>query len=108
MVAVRYVALVALVVWIGGLVAALLAGEPLRGLVGQMQPLAYGCGGLILASFLLLKFVGPPPRAFFLRFGLVALMLVLLFAMSVIGLAEAAAIVNVVLGLVLLTWYVRE
>jgi hypothetical protein len=105
---VRYVALVALVIWVGGLVTILAAGDAARGLAGPSQLIAYGPGGVILVSFVLLKFVGPPPRAFFLRFGLVALMLALTFGMGAVGLAGAAVELNVALGLVLLTWYVRE
>lgn len=98
MFAVRYVALAALVVWLGGmillgaLVAPLtfrvlqvsdpVAGRVLAGaLFGEIlrafHLLAYGCGALIIVSLLLMKFVGPPPRAFIARIGIVVVMLAL-------------------------------
>jgi uncharacterized membrane protein len=98
MLVVRYVALTALVVWLGGMVVVglivapstfrvLQAADPATGrvvagaLFGEIlrvfHLLAYVCGGLIFVCLLVLKFVGPPPRAVFPRLALVAMMLLL-------------------------------
>ena len=96
MFAIRYVALLALVVWLGGMIllGALVApstfrvlqtsdGEAGRVLAGSLfgeilrlfHVLAYACGAIILACLLVMKFVGPPPRAFVLRAAIVVVML---------------------------------
>jgi hypothetical protein len=107
-VVVRYVALVALVGWLGALVAHV-AGPLLR----QPDCVAAACAAVILACLLVMKFVGPPPRAFIPRLAIVLAML----AVSVYGsLAPAAgraaprtlSIVELVLGAALLAWYARE
>jgi uncharacterized membrane protein len=98
MLAVRYLALTALVVWLGGMVVVglvvapstfrvLQAADPAMGRVmagalfgevlRQFHLLAYACGGLLFICLLVLKFVGPPPRAFLVRLGLVTVMLAL-------------------------------
>lgn len=96
MLAVRYVVLTALVVWLGGMVvlgaivapsafrvlqaadphggrvlAGLVFGEVLR----QFHLVAYLCGTVVVVGLLLMKFVGPPPAAFVLRLAVVVLML---------------------------------
>src|SRR5262249_57296914 len=84
MVAVRYVALLALVVWLGGMVMlgavvapstfrVLQAADPAAGrvlagaLFGEIlrlfHLLAYACGALIILALVVMKFVGPPPPA---------------------------------------------
>jgi hypothetical protein len=93
---VRQIGLVALAVWLGGMsviaflvapttfrmleaadphngrvLAGALFGEVLRG----FHLLAYACGVILLLSLLVIKFVGPPPRAFKVRISLVTLML---------------------------------
>jgi hypothetical protein len=98
MVVVRYVALLTLVVWLGGMIllgalvapstfgvmqaadpaagrvlAGALFGEILRG----FHLIAFGCGALMIVALLVAKFVGPPPRAVFVRIGLVVIMLAL-------------------------------
>ncbi|MQA30588.1 MAG: hypothetical protein GEU82_12265 [Luteitalea sp.] len=117
MVAVRYIALAALVVWVGGMITLQLLVAPARqsaaaGEVWRLYHLlAYGCGATVFVSLFIMKFVGPPPRAFPLRAAIVFLML-LLAAYS--GMRVAAdppaplATINVGLGLLLLFWYVRE
>jgi uncharacterized membrane protein len=96
MLVVRYVALAALVVWLGGMVmlgvlvapstfqvlqssdpangrwlAGLVFGEVLR----RFHWLSYICGGVLFVSLFVMKFVGPPPSAFVVRAGIVAAML---------------------------------
>lgn len=108
MVVVRYVALVALVIWVGGMATVLVAADPARDLMATLQPIAYACGAAILVSFLLMKFVGPPPHAFFPRFGLAALMLAVTIYAAYTDTERLGAAASVAVGLVLLTWYVRE
>ena len=104
MLAVRYVALAALVVWLGGMVTALF-GDLLR----PFHLVSLVCGGVILVSLFIMKFVGPPPHAFVPRAALTALMLLVLGLSAVLrGAAGLLLEINLVLGLVLLFWYVRE
>ena len=39
--------------------------------------LAYGCGAVMILCLVIMKFMGPPPRAFALRVAIVAVMLAL-------------------------------
>lgn len=96
MLAVRYVVLTALVVWLGGMIvigaivapsafrvlptadvhtggvlAGLLVGDVLR----QFHLVAYLCGAIVVVGLFVMKFVGPPPAAFVVRVGLVVAML---------------------------------
>jgi hypothetical protein len=104
MLSVRYVVLVALVVWLGGMVTVLL-GDWLR----PALVVGAGCGGVILIGLFVLKFVGPPPRGFIPRAALTALMLLLVAASARYRtFAIQLTAVNLVLGLILLFWYVRE
>jgi hypothetical protein len=96
MIVVRYAALAALVVWLGGMVVlgllvapstfrVLQAYDPVAGrvlagalfgtILRQFHLLAYVCGSVILLSLLTLKLVGPPPRAFPVRAAIVVVML---------------------------------
>jgi hypothetical protein len=106
---VRYVALVALAIWVGGMVAPLWLGDSTARIQPLSRQLAYSCGGALLVSLFLLKFVGPPPRAFPFRAALVVIML------ATVTYAHAAAVtsivpvaLNVVVGLTLMSWYARE
>jgi hypothetical protein len=104
MLAVRYVALAALVVWLGGMVTAAF-GEFLR----PFHLVSLGCGAVILVSLFIMKFVGPPPHAFVPRAALTALMLLVLGVSAVLRSASSVLVgINLVLGFVLLFWYVRE
>jgi hypothetical protein len=109
MLAIRYVTLAALVVWLGGLVTLSLLTAPSPADLQHFRSVGYACGAVVFICLFVMKFVGPPPRDFFPRLGLVVLMLaVALFG----GLRpEASAFlmtVDIVLGFVLLFWYVRE
>ena len=103
MVAVRYAALVALVLWIGGMVS-ILVGD-----VFARFPAAVACGMVVLVSLFVMKFVGPPPRAFPVRAAIVVVMLAttMLAAVSRVPRAPAAAL-NLAFGAILLFWYVLE
>ena len=67
---------------------------------------AYTAGALILLCLLVLKFVGPPPRDFLPRTGLVMAMLLV----TALGgpRSRPSLLVNVGFGFVLLFWYARE
>jgi hypothetical protein len=162
MLAVRFAALAALVVWLGGMIVlgllvapsafgVLAAADPQggRALAGavfgetlrRFHLLAYGCGAVIFVSLFVLKFVGPPPQSFVARASIVAVMLALALYSGVpltsqIEQAQSAATqpisrlpendplrarfdslhrlsttlmtINIGLGIVLLSWYVRE
>jgi hypothetical protein len=101
--AVRYAALAALVFWLGGTTHAL-AGD----LFQSMTRVALTCGGVMLVSLFVMKFVGPPPHGFTVRVGLVAAMLLMSGAQFLRGPSPAALAITLALGLVLLTWYARE
>lgn len=96
MLAVRYLALAALVVWLGGMVVLTLivapttlrvlqdadpgggrvaAGALVGELLSQFDLLAYACGGIVLVALFVMKFLGPPPAAFVVRAAIVAAML---------------------------------
>ena len=107
---VRFVALIALAVWLGGMVAPIwLANCAPGALSRETRALGYVCGGVVLVSLFMIKFLGPPPRRFPLRAGTVALMLlVALYADYKHVSSVAPTAINVVLALVLLSWYARE
>ena len=96
MLAIRYLALAALVVWLGGMVVLglivapttfrvlqeadpsggrVLAGALFGELLSQFHLLAYACGGVVLVALFVMKFLGPPPAAFVVRAAIVAAML---------------------------------
>jgi hypothetical protein len=102
MVVVRYAALVALVVWLGAMQTAIVAGaghEPIW--------LQYVCGGLVIVCLFAMKFLGPPPRAFVARLAIAVLMLGSTAYAHRYEVA-AATIVSLALGYVSLIWYARE
>jgi len=93
---VRYIALAALVIWLGGMVVlgflvapatfrvlgvaaptvgGFLAGAVFGEVLRRFHLLAYGCGAVMMVCLFAMKFVGPPPRSFPLRAGIVAAML---------------------------------
>ena len=98
MLAVRYLALTALVVWLGGMVIlglivapstfrVLTAADPANGralagvlfgtVLRQFHLVAYACGFVLFVSLFIMKFVGPPPQAFVARAAIVFVMLLL-------------------------------
>lgn len=158
----RYLALAALVVWVGGMVTlgllvapstfrVLQSSDPANGrtlagalfgeILRQFHLVAYGCGFVVLTCLVILKFVGPPPHAFVARAAIVTVMLAIALYSGVPVSRELASIqsqvsgpvsqlpagdprrsrfdrlhrtstllmtANMGLGLVLLSWYVRE
>ena len=107
MAVVRYVALIALVVWLGAVLSAL-AGDLLPDVLRQLHLVAYACGAVVLIGLMVMKFVGPPPRAFVVRIAIVALMLAVTAAANRRGRSSTLVAANLVLGLIALTWYARE
>lgn len=104
MAVVRYVALAALVVWLGGMLGALF-GDMLR----HAALVTFASGSVIFISLLAMKVVGPPPRAFFARAAIVVLMLAGAVLAAIHQVARSTILlINVTLGFVLLGWYVRE
>ena len=96
MLAVRYVYVLALVVWLGGMVAlgavvaptifqVLQAGDPGNGralagaafgaMLGRFHGVAYGAGGLMLVTLALMRILGPKPVHFAARALIVLAML---------------------------------
>jgi hypothetical protein len=95
MLALRYAAVLALAVWVGGLIALAAVVAPAMfdvlgstGAGGRLQAatvfaetlrrfdrLAYVCGGVILASLTTRAVLGPRPRRFAIRVSIAALML---------------------------------
>ena len=111
MLAIRYVTLAALVVWLGGLVTLALLIAPSTEDLRRFQLVGYACGAIIFVCLLVLKFVGPPPHDFFPRIGLVAAMLVVaLYAGTCVRRSPLASpmSIDIALGFVLLFWYARE
>jgi hypothetical protein len=106
---VRYVALVALAIWVGGMVAPFWLDEGAARIPRFSPALAYTCGATVLVSLFILKFVGPPPRAFPFRAALIVLMLAISAYAQALSVTSAVPIaLNLVVGLILMCWYARE
>lgn len=160
--AIRFVALLALVIWLGGMIVLgllvahatfrvlqaqdpatgrVLAGALFGDILRRFYLLAYASGAVILLCLLMLRVVGPAPRAFLLRTAIVVAMLAVAGYAGVPVAREIARLqsrvsgpinalpdtdplrmrfdtlharsttlmtANIVLGLVLLSWYIRE
>jgi hypothetical protein len=108
MIVVRYATLMALVIWLGGMM-----GARFGGLVGRLDLLGYACGAAVFVGLFAMKFLGPPPPAFVPRVAIVLLMLGIAVAATSVpriapDLAKGLSAINIGLGFVLLFWYVRE
>lgn len=109
MLAIRYVTLAALVVWLGGMVTLTFLSAPSPQDLRHFQSVGYACGAIIFVCLFVIKFVGPPPHDFFRRAGLVAVMIAVALYAEVRPQASTRAMtIDIVLGFVLLFWYVRE
>jgi uncharacterized membrane protein len=96
MLALRYVYLLALVVWLGGMVVLgalvaptvfdvlqtrdpaagrALAGDVFGQTIARFHPVAYATGTLLLATLVAMRLLGPKPAAFGVRGGIIAGML---------------------------------
>ena len=106
MIVVRYLTLVALVVWLGAMMGARFAD-----LLGRLDLVGYGCGATIVVGLFVTKLMGPPPHAFAARVALVVLMLGFAAASSLGASHDVSRMfagANIALGFLLLFWYVRE
>jgi hypothetical protein len=113
MIAVRYVYVLGLVVWLGGmlLLGALvapttfqvlqaadptngraLAGELFGTLLTRFHPIAYGAGAALLVALVLMRLIGPKPPAFAVRALVVAAMLGIAVYSGQVVLTRVAAI----------------
>jgi hypothetical protein len=98
MLAVRFVALAALVVWVGGMImlggivapltfrvlqawdpsmGRVLAGSLFGDILRVFHLVAIGCGAVIIVALLLMKFIGPPPPGVIPRIAVIVMMLAL-------------------------------
>lgn len=113
MLALRYVYVLALVLWLGGMVALgaivapatfqvlqasapdfgrALAGELFGTILARFHYVAYACGGVLLISIGLMAILGPRPRAFAVRLGLITVMLLISLYSGLIVLRTVDAI----------------
>lgn len=105
MILVRYATLVALVIWLGAMI-----DERFGDLFPRAHLIAYACGAATVVGLFVLKFMGPPPMTFVLRAGIAVLMLAIAAGAAFVPADTSRLLltVNIALGFVLLTWYVRE
>lgn len=105
---IRYAALAALAVWLGGMIL-LLAQTTGTSVLAPFDVMAAVFGATIIACLFVMKFVGLPPQAFALRAGLAFLMTALAVYTGVYPHATTWAMAtNIALGSVLFAWYARE
>jgi hypothetical protein len=96
--ALRYVYVLALALWLGGMVvlgavvAPLLGGAAFGAILSRFHYVAYGAGTLALVSLAAMALLGPRPRGFAVRSAIVALMLLVAFYSGLVVLREADAI----------------
>ena len=116
---IRYLALAALVVWVGGMVmlgllvapqtfrvlqttdpvdGRMLAGALFGAILRQFHLVAYVCGAVLLVCLFVMKFIGPPPPAFAARVALVVIMLALALYSGVPVTRQLAAVQSQVSG----------
>jgi hypothetical protein len=106
MIVVRYWTLVALVLWLAAML-----GSRFGDLSRVFPSLTLICGAIVVIGLLTMKFIGPPPAAFFPRLGVALAMLAVAGASEWLGTVRTVPwplLVNLVLGFVLLYWYARE
>ena len=98
MLALRYVYVLALALWLGGMVvlgavvAPLLSGAAFGAILSRFHYVAYSAGALALLSLAAMALLGPRPRAFAVRSAIVALMLLVASYSGFVVLREADAI----------------
>jgi uncharacterized membrane protein len=118
--ALRYVYILALAIWLGGMVVlgavvapttfqVLQASEPVTGrflggavfgaILSRFHVVAYGAGALTLVSLVAMALLGPRPRGFAIRCAIVALMLLVALYSGFVVLREVEAIQQEVGGL---------
>ena len=113
MLALRYAYVLALVVWLGGMLALgaivapatfqvlqasapeigrALAGELFGQILARFHYVAYACGGVMLISLAVIAILGPRPRAFAVRLAVIATMLLIALYSGLIVLRTIDAI----------------
>lgn len=113
MLTLRYAYVLALVVWLGGMLALgaivapatfqvlqasapevgrALAGELFGQIVARFHYVAYACGGVMLISMAVIAILGPRPRAFAVRLAVIATMLLIALYSGLIVLRTIDAI----------------
>ena len=113
MLALRYAYVLALVVWLGGMLALgaivapatfqvlqvsapdigrALAGDLFGQILARFHYVAYACGGVMLISLAVIAILGPRPRAFAVRLAVIATMLLIALYSGVIVLRTIDAI----------------
>jgi hypothetical protein len=113
MLALRYVYVLALVVWLGGMLVLgalvaptifqvlpasepqtgrALAGEAFGGMLARFHYVAYGAGTLMLVTLAAMAILGPRPRAFAARCAITAAMLIVALYSGVVVLAAVDAV----------------
>jgi hypothetical protein len=103
--ALRYVYVLALALWLGGMVvlgavvAPLLGGAVFGAILSRFHYIAYGAGTLALLSLAAMALLGPRPRGFAVRSAIVGFMLLVALYSGVVVLSEADAIQAEVVGL---------
>jgi len=103
--ALRYVYVLALALWLGGMVvlgavvAPLLDGAVFGAILSRFHYIAYSAGALALVSLSAMALLGPRPRAFAVRSAIVTLMLLIAFYSGFVVLREVDAIQQEVSGL---------
>jgi hypothetical protein len=108
---IRYAALLALALCLGGTFVSAFSGDfPDGGTSAvQLQTIVAACGAVIVVALFLMKFIGPPPRSFTLRAAIAGLLMLLAADAAFLhGPAGPITAINGALGLVLLSWYARE
>jgi uncharacterized membrane protein len=113
MLALRYVYVLALVVWLGGMavlgaivapatfqvlqasapsIGRALAGDLFGQILSRFHYVAYACGGVMLLSMTAMGVLGPRPRAFFVRLALISVMILIALYSGFVVLREIDAI----------------
>jgi uncharacterized membrane protein len=113
MLALRYAYVLALVVWLGGMLALgaivapatfqvlqasapeigrTLAGDLFGQILARFHYVAYACGGVMLITLAVIAILGPRPRAFAVRLAVIATMLLIALYSGVIVLRTIDAI----------------
>jgi hypothetical protein len=105
---VRFVALAALVFFLGG--TSLTLAQALRPAVFEhTQWIVAGCGAIVLLGLFTMKFVGPPPHSFIPRAAVAFLIMSAgVYASLFAPQSSVLMTIEVALGAVLLAWYARE
>jgi hypothetical protein len=104
---VRYAALTALAIWVGGMIL-LLAQTTLGDVFARFHLVAMLCGVIVFICLFAMKFIGPPPHAFVIRAGLAFAMTAIALYLNAFQQSRSLLLLNIALGLVLLGWYARE